>query len=473
MLLVLIRFSFQSYNRIPISFVNTYYLHRTGQNTPLASIQPFPKGLRMFAGDQYRTSYNKTDPGSMAVSYVCLDYQGGSSGDLQQFPDHNCKDGLRTQLHFPSCWNGEDKDSPDHKSHMSYPVGSAEGGDCPTTHPHKLMNLFYEFVYDVGSFDFRAGQTNWVFANGDTTGLAMHGDFINGWDVNTLTNAVKQCTDMFFDPQLESTFHLSQCLRTTNIHCSFLFFSLSLFVDCGPLAASIDRKKSQSCTIPRVVEEDIDGPLKALPGCNPVSGGPVAKASTCANQIVPAIKGLSPAHTLAAGATTSAAATPSSVPAQQQSTHVASSSSVGASSASTSKASSSAVGAPTTVPLSSASSGPTSAPAASSSSSSHPANPPPPPATPSPAPPASSSSAAPPAQSSHHTFSFPNGHHHFDQHGSSTHVNVALPTQSPDVKQCKRSEDSPSKERAEEAFESRRSAFSKHRRHAKRLSGQH
>jgi hypothetical protein len=444
-----------TYTLIPILFVNTYYLHRTGPNTPLSAIEPFPEGLRVLAGDQYRTSYNASDPASKAVSYVCLDYENGSSGDLQQFPDHNCKNGLRTQLHFPSCWTGGDKDSPDHKAHMSYPINSAEGGDCPKSHPHKLMNLFFEFVYDVGRFEFRPGQTNWVFANGDTTGLAMHGDFINGWDVNTLTDAVKQCTDMFFDGDLEK---------------------------CAPLAKSIDRKKSQSCTVPRAVDEAIDGPLKALPGCNPVNGGPVAKASTCPGQVVPAIKGVSPAHTLAAGTTTSAAVpASSSVPAQQQSSHVASSSSAGASSAaaSTSKASSS-VGVPTSAPLSSASSGPTSAPAppASSSrpganpppvSSSH-AAPPPPPASSSHAAPApSSSSSAAPGPGNHHTFSF--GHHHFGQRPTSTHVNVALPTQSPDVKQCKR--EAPSQKRAEEAFEARRSAFSKHRRHAKRLSNQH
>jgi len=430
-----------SYTRIPISFVNTYYLHRTGGNTPLSAIQPFPKGLRMLAGNQYRTSYNATDPESMAVSFVCLDYKGGSSGDLKQFPDHNCPDGLRTQIHFRSCWNGKDLDSPDHKAHMSYPIGSAEGGDCPASHPHKLMNLFYEFVYDVGSLDFRPGQTNWVFANGDTTGLGMHADFINGWDENTLSAAVKQCTDMFFDAQLEN---------------------------CAPLAASINRQKAQACTIPRVVEEEIDGPLKALPGCNPVNGGPVAKSSTCANMVVPAIKGLSPAQTLAAGASTSAPASSASAPAQQ-STHAASSSSVGVSSSSP-PASSSVVAVPTSAPPSPVSSGATSAPAAPSSSQAASPPPPPPSATPTPPPPAASSSSVP-QQQPHHTFTFPHGHH---LHGSSTRVNIALPTQSAELQQCKRRgpEGSPSKKRAEEVYEVRRSAFSKHRRHAKRAATQ-
>jgi hypothetical protein len=173
----------------------------------------------MLAGNQYRTAYNSSDPASKAVSFVCLDYQGGSSGDLQQFPDKNCKDGLRTQIHFPSCWDGVHLDSADHKSHMSYPIGSPEGGDCPGSHPHKLINLFYEYVYDVGSFDFRAGESNWVFANGDTTGLAMHADFINGWDEKTLADTVKECTDMFFSAGLE---------RASPLRISNPFLSLSL-----------------------------------------------------------------------------------------------------------------------------------------------------------------------------------------------------------------------------------------------------
>lgn len=38
-----------------------------------------------------------------------------------------------------------------------------------------LPGLFYEFVYSVDKFPFNAEGPTWVLANGDTTGLGMHG----------------------------------------------------------------------------------------------------------------------------------------------------------------------------------------------------------------------------------------------------------------------------------------------------------
>jgi hypothetical protein len=66
---------------------------------------------------------------------------------------------------------------------MAYASGGAEGGgDCPSTHPVHLVTLFYEYIYEVQKFPYNNGSDpTWVFANGDTTGYGMHGDFLNGW----------------------------------------------------------------------------------------------------------------------------------------------------------------------------------------------------------------------------------------------------------------------------------------------------
>jgi hypothetical protein len=115
----------------------------------------------MLAGDPYRTSYNASNPADKAVSYNCLNYNGGAPPEQGTFFTQNCPNGLRKQIHFPSCWDGVNLDSSDHKSHMSYPIGSPEGGDCPSSHPVKIVNLFYEFTSDVGRFDFVQGHNNW------------------------------------------------------------------------------------------------------------------------------------------------------------------------------------------------------------------------------------------------------------------------------------------------------------------------
>ena len=89
---------------------------------------------------------------------------------------------MRAQVFFPSCWDGVNLDSADHKSHMAYPIQNYNSGDCPSTHPVHLVSLFYEMVVSVDQYSYW-GPGTWVFANGDTTGYGHHGDFQNGWDI--------------------------------------------------------------------------------------------------------------------------------------------------------------------------------------------------------------------------------------------------------------------------------------------------
>ena len=109
---------------------------RGGPSDPNAkNIKAFPKGLRMLAGDMTRTSYNDSNVADKAVNFVCLGVDGPATNE---FPTTQCKDGLRAQIVFPSCWDGSNLDSQDHKSHMSYPTGGApDNGDCPSSHPVK------------------------------------------------------------------------------------------------------------------------------------------------------------------------------------------------------------------------------------------------------------------------------------------------------------------------------------------------
>lgn len=137
----------------------------------------------MLAGDMSRRTYNASDKTNQAVSFACLDYAGGHQGDPEwkERPDffkHNCPDGLRAQVFFPSCWDGVNVDSPNHKDHVAYPTQQYNGGVCPTSHPVQIISLFYEFIYSVGDypFDTTPGAINWVFSTGDTTGLGFHGD---------------------------------------------------------------------------------------------------------------------------------------------------------------------------------------------------------------------------------------------------------------------------------------------------------
>ncbi|KAI1789216.1 WSC-domain-containing protein [Ganoderma leucocontextum] len=247
---------------IPTSF-NIYYLMRPGPKNE--SIKAFPPGLRMVAGDTNRRSYNASDFAQQAVSFVCLDESGAHANDPDwaerpNFFDHNCPDGMRAQVFFPTCWDGVNLDSPDHKAHMAYPIQNYNTGDCPDTHPVHLVSLFYEMVVSVDQYSYW-GNGTWVLANGDTTGYGHHGDFTNGWDVDLLQEAIDTCTQ-----------------AQGNV------------MDCPPLAAVFDQASADACVLEtQIVDEDtgFSAPISVLPGCNPLWNGTGARPTCSGNSSLP------------------------------------------------------------------------------------------------------------------------------------------------------------------------------------------
>lgn len=122
----------------------------------------------MVAGDPYQR--NISDPPTLeqrAIFFACLSSTPGSQ--TNNLPDKKCNNGLRVQVSFPSCWDGKNFDSPDHKSHMAYP-SLMDNGICPDSHPVRLMYLFYEVMYSVDQFDHLwtegQGEQPFVFSNG-------------------------------------------------------------------------------------------------------------------------------------------------------------------------------------------------------------------------------------------------------------------------------------------------------------------
>ncbi|EAS31001.3 WSC domain-containing protein [Coccidioides immitis RS] len=187
-----------------------YYLPR-GEN-----VEAFPRGFRMVAGDTYqrnftlpvpdppKSTWSKDDKTQFALSqkalgFNCLNYNADAEPALMRhsFPertllDSQCTHGVRMELVFPSCWNGKDLDSPDHRSHVAYP-DLVDGGSCPEGHERRLVTLFYETIWDTYAFKGKEGE--FVVSNGDPTGYGYHGDFIEAWDGDVLERAIKQCTN--------------------------------------------------------------------------------------------------------------------------------------------------------------------------------------------------------------------------------------------------------------------------------------
>ncbi|KAJ3546064.1 hypothetical protein NMY22_g2199 [Coprinellus aureogranulatus] len=173
-----------------------YYLFPDKAGTTTA----FPKDFRMISGTPSKRTYDPNDPAQKAIDYLCLDFSGKSETTRHPgLPEKYCPSGIRSQINFPSCWDGKNVDSPDHKSHVAFRSGGPDSGDClDPKYPVSIPRVFMEIYWDTGSFDKYRDQAKnpnqpFVFSYGDATGYGNHGDVFNGWDDGVLQRAVDGC----------------------------------------------------------------------------------------------------------------------------------------------------------------------------------------------------------------------------------------------------------------------------------------
>lgn len=149
-------------------------------------IQPMPEGLRMIAGDP-----KNAGPGfEWRARFKCI---GGPNKQnaLYGAAIGDCDAGaqLWSEVFFPQCWMGNGQlDSPDHKSHMAYPItvrqpDGTSKRQCPATHPIPLAQVTFNVVYNVPEAH---AALRWRLSCDayDVTkpgGYCSHGDWFNGW----------------------------------------------------------------------------------------------------------------------------------------------------------------------------------------------------------------------------------------------------------------------------------------------------
>ena len=149
-----------------------YYRRNT-----ISPVRAFPSGLKVIAGDAKATS-----PQDRRITFWNCGVAGGV-GPSQTPPV--CPDGrgqsLRLHVNFPSCWDGRNLDSADHKSHMAYPTGRV----CPADHPVAVpvINLIYRYPV--------SGAHEFALASGGV--YSAHADFFNAWIQPHLRRLVNQC----------------------------------------------------------------------------------------------------------------------------------------------------------------------------------------------------------------------------------------------------------------------------------------
>jgi hypothetical protein len=288
-----------------------YYLQRGGANE---TIKAFPPGLRMLTGSPFTRNNTGSDE-SKAINWNCIDYSNNNNYPETPGMDHTvCANGLRAQVFFPSCWDGVNLDSADHKSHMAYPDG-INNGVCPKSHPVHLISIFYEVYFSVDPFNKLNDGGNFVLSTGDRTGYSLHGDFLNGWDQGILQQAVDQCTN--------DSGVLEDCTVFTSQNLLYTDAQTNACLAKDPVGVPVDGLLPN---LPGCIAIQ-NGPQQAVPGalvsgCQPLAApGTGSSGSSASSAVVPPAS--SPVKASTAAATSTSAAASSSAAA----THTAASSS--------------------------------------------------------------------------------------------------------------------------------------------------
>lgn len=148
--------------------------YRPGPGIDPASVEAYPYGLKMVAGDADATSPQPIE----IAAWSC------GTGSARTPTPQPCPDGrpLRMVIVFPDCWDGQHLDSQDHISHVTY----SQGGRCPRDFrvpiPQLQLSVEYPVTGDVGDLSLTSGDL-----------ITAHADFWNLWDPDKLQTEVELC----------------------------------------------------------------------------------------------------------------------------------------------------------------------------------------------------------------------------------------------------------------------------------------
>jgi len=159
---------------IPVGPQVIYY--KTGV-IDYTSVRPFPPGLRFVVGSSH----------ALPAEFLAASVEGwecGNSSHNADFPSCQQVPGSQLNVRYqaPSCWDGVHLDSPNHQSHMAYPID----GRCTASHPVAVVMLEFKIAFPAGA------DTSQVRLSSGR-GFSFHYDFYNAWEPPTLQALVTQC----------------------------------------------------------------------------------------------------------------------------------------------------------------------------------------------------------------------------------------------------------------------------------------
>ncbi|CCQ12596.1 Putative periplasmic or exported protein [Pseudoalteromonas luteoviolacea B = ATCC 29581] len=172
----------------------------------LQAIQSIPVGLKMIAGSHMGKPGMEQE--TNIVRWHCQSWESSDAHNPRwstSIPHCEAPDRVRMDIFFPSCWNGVDLDSSDHKSHMAYPSSEDGRGEtrCPETHPVPILRVSFHYAFGVkpevyhpelkSSQGWRLASDLYEVSETQPGGMSLHGDWFNAWHPEALQAVLENC----------------------------------------------------------------------------------------------------------------------------------------------------------------------------------------------------------------------------------------------------------------------------------------
>lgn len=173
----------------------------------LTSVQPIPLGLKMIAGNHMGQPGTEQDTG--IVRWHCQSWESSDATNPRwstSVPECLAPDRLRMDIFFPSCWDGVNLDSDDHKSHLAYPenpTGERNSTVCPANHPVPIIRVSFHYAFGVkpdvydpatqSSRGWRLASDMYDVSTLNPGGMSLHADWFNAWHPEALQMVLDTC----------------------------------------------------------------------------------------------------------------------------------------------------------------------------------------------------------------------------------------------------------------------------------------